>query len=83
MACIGNRRWIAHHPLTPTILAPAFAAGREIDHYTLQVLRQQAVKAVKNGQTAASVAATMGVNIRSVIRWLSDFATGGQNALLA
>ena len=57
--------------------------GREIDHHTLQVMRQQAVKAVKNGQTAASVAAAMGVNIRTVFRWLSDFATGGQNALLA
>lgn len=57
--------------------------GREIDHQTLQVMRQQAVKAVKNGQTAASVAAAMGVNILTVFRWLSDFATGGQNALLA
>jgi transposase len=46
-------------------------------------MRQQAVKAVKNGQTAASVATAMGVNIRTVFRWLSDFATGGQNALLA
>ncbi len=51
---------------------------REIDHHTLQVMRQQAVKAVKNGQTAASVAAAMGVNIRTVFRWLSDFATGGK-----
>ncbi len=52
-------------------------------HHTLQGMRQQAVKAVKNGPTAASVAAAMGVNIRNVFRWLSDFATGGKNALLA
>jgi transposase len=57
--------------------------GRVHDHHALQVMRQQAVKAVRNGQTAASVAAAMGVNIRTVFRWLSDFANGGQNALLA
>jgi transposase len=57
--------------------------GRAIDHHALQVMRQQAVKAVKNGQTVASVASAMGVNIRTVFKWLSDFATGGQNALLA
>ncbi len=57
--------------------------GRELDRYTLQVMRQQAIKAVSNGQTVNSVAQAFGVNIRSVFRWLSDFATGGQNALLA
>lgn len=30
-----------------------------------------------------SVAAAYGVNIRSVFRWLADFANGGQNTLLA
>jgi transposase len=57
--------------------------GRELDHHTLLVMRQQAVKAVKNGQTVANVAAAMGINIRTVFRWLSDFATGDQNALLS
>ena len=46
-------------------------------------MRQQAVKAVRNGETTTSVAAAMGVNIRTVFRWLADFAEGGQNALLA
>ena len=50
---------------------------------SLQVMRQQAVKAVMSGQSATSVAAAMGVNIRTLFRWLSDFACGGQNALLA
>ena len=50
---------------------------------SLQVMRQQAVKAVMSGQPATSVAAAMGVNIRTLFRWLSDFACGGQNALLA
>lgn len=57
--------------------------GRAIDHHSLQVMRQQAIKAVREGQTAQSVAAAFGVNVRSVFRWLADFAGGGQNALLA
>ncbi|MDS4056729.1 IS630 family transposase [Accumulibacter sp.] len=57
--------------------------GRALDHHTLQVMRQQAVKAVREGQTVQSVAAAYGVNERSVFRWLADFADGGQNALLA
>lgn len=57
--------------------------GRAVDHHTLQVMRQQAVKAVREGQTVQSVAAAFGVNQRSVFRWLADFASGGQNALLA
>lgn len=57
--------------------------GRKLDHATLQAMRQQAVKAVREGQDVSSVAAAYGVNERSVYRWLADFANGGQNALLA
>lgn len=57
--------------------------ARAHDHHALQVMRQQAVKAVRNGETVTSVAAALGVNIRTVFRWLSNFAEGGQNALLA
>jgi transposase len=57
--------------------------GRTHDHHTLQVMRQQAIKAVREGQTVQRVAASFGVNPRSVFRWLADFANGGQNALLA
>ena len=46
-------------------------------------MRQQAVKAVREGQDVASVAAAYGVNVRSVFRWLANFANGGQNALLS
>jgi transposase len=56
--------------------------GRTLDRHTLQVLRQKAVKAVRNGQTAQGVAETFGLNIRTVFRWLSDYAAGGQRALL-
>ncbi|MGD9710338.1 MAG: IS630 family transposase [Halothiobacillaceae bacterium] len=57
--------------------------ARAHDHHTLQVMRQQAIKAVREGQTVQSVAAAFGVNPRTVFRWLADFANGGQNALLA
>lgn len=57
--------------------------GHALDHHTLQTMRQQAVKAVREGQAVQSVAAAYGVNKRSVFRWLADFASGGQSALLA
>jgi transposase len=57
--------------------------GRALDHHTLQTMRQQAIKAVREGQTVQSVAAAYGVNERSVFRWLANFASGGQSALLA
>lgn len=57
--------------------------GRCIDHQSLQVMRQQAVKAVGNGESATSVAKAFGVNVRSVFRWLADYASGGQKALQA
>jgi hypothetical protein len=36
--------------------------ARAHDHHTLQVMRQQAVKAVRHGETADSVSKAMGVN---------------------
>ena len=57
--------------------------GRRLDHVTLQAIRLQALKAIREGLDVASVAAAYGVNIRSVYRWLADFANGGHSALLA
>ena len=57
--------------------------GRKLDHVSLQTLRNQAVKAVRNGQTVHSVAQAYGLNIRTVFRWLAAFASGGQKALQA
>ncbi|MDN0083223.1 helix-turn-helix domain-containing protein, partial [Crenobacter sp. SG2305] len=42
--------------------------ARGIDHHTLQVMRQQAVKAIREGQSVQSVAAAYGVNPRTVFR---------------
>jgi transposase len=57
--------------------------GRKLDHHTLQVMRQQAIKAVREGQTATSVAAAFGLNVRTVFTWLAKFSDGGEEALLA
>lgn len=57
--------------------------GRTLDHHTLQVMRQQAVKAVREGQPVASVAAAFGLSVRTIFNWLAKFADGGQDALLA
>uniref|UniRef100_UPI0033404146 IS630 family transposase n=1 Tax=Castellaniella defragrans TaxID=75697 RepID=UPI0033404146 len=46
-------------------------------------MRQQAIDAVRQGRTVSSVAAALGVNERSVFRWLAAFAEGGPDALLA
>jgi transposase len=50
---------------------------------SLQVMRQQAVRVVGNGESPATIAKVLGVNVRSVFRWLSDYASGGQKALEA
>jgi len=57
--------------------------GRAIDHHTLQVMRQQAVKAVREGQSPDEVAKAFGINRRTIFRWLAAYTDGGQNALLA
>ncbi len=38
---------------------------------------------MRNGKTADSVSKAIGVNIRTVFRWLADFSVGGESALLA
>lgn len=57
--------------------------GRKFDHHTLQVMRQQAVKAVREGQPVEAVAAAYGLSVRTIFNWLAKFAAGGQTALLA
>ena len=57
--------------------------GRKLDHVSLQTMRIRAVAAVKRGELVSSVAATFGVNERSVYRWLAAYSSGGQQALQA
>lgn len=46
-------------------------------------MRQQAVKAVREGQPVEAVAAAYGLSVRTIFNWLAKFAAGGQTALLA
>ena len=57
--------------------------GRKHGPVALPAMRQQAVKVIRESQDVGSVAAAYGGNVRSVFRWLADFANGGQNALLS
>ena len=43
-------------------------------------MRQQAVKAVREGQDVKTVATAYGVNVRSVFRWLAGASGKGQYA---
>jgi transposase len=57
--------------------------GRKLNHVALEAMRLQAVKAVRGGSTVDSVAKAFGMNIRTLFRWLSAYASGGQEALRA
>ena len=57
--------------------------GRKLDHHTLQGMRQQAIKAVCEGETATSVANAFGLNVCTVFTWLAKYSDGGEQALLA
>ena len=57
--------------------------GRKLGHHALQVMRQQAINAVGEGQAVANVSAAFGLSVTTIFRWLAKFADGGQNALLA
>ncbi len=57
--------------------------ARKFDHHTLQVMRMQAVRAHREGVSAPAIAKTMGVSDQTVYRWLRDYFSGGQQALLA
>ena len=57
--------------------------ARSLDHQVLQLLRQRAVKAVQEGCDVASVAAVLGLNVRTVFRWVAAYEQGGPDALIA
>jgi len=57
--------------------------GRKYDHQTLQAMRMQAIKAVQGGQSATDVAKAFGINRQTIYRWMANYLSGGQKALLA
>ena len=57
--------------------------GRKYDHQTLQAMRMQAIKAVQGGQSATDVAKALGINRQTIYRWMANYLSGGQKALVA
>jgi len=55
--------------------------GRALDHTTLTALRKRGVAAVQAGESPESVAAALGVNLRTVFRWLAQYRQGGWGKL--
>jgi len=57
--------------------------ARALDHSTLTELRKRGVAAVQAGESPTLVAAALGVNLRSVFRWLAEYRGGGWDRLTA
>jgi transposase len=57
--------------------------ARSYSHETLEQLRRDAVKRVESGESPEAVAAGLGINRRTIYRWLSAYHYGGEQALAA
>lgn len=55
--------------------------ARALDHSTLTELRKRGVAAVQAGESPTQVAAALGVNLRTVFRWLAQDPRGGWGQL--
>jgi hypothetical protein len=55
--------------------------GRALNHATLTELRKRGVAAVQSGESPTQVAAALGVNLRSLFRWLALYRRGGWDQL--
>jgi transposase len=55
--------------------------GRALDHATLTELRKRGVAAVQSGESPMQVAAALGVNLRTLFRWLALYRRGGWDQL--
>ncbi|HVC61063.1 MAG TPA: helix-turn-helix domain-containing protein [Acetobacteraceae bacterium] len=57
--------------------------ARALDHSSFTELRKRGVAAVQSGQSPTIVAAALGVNLRSLFRWLAEYRRGGWDRLTA
>ena len=57
--------------------------ARSYSHETLEQLRRDAVKRVESGESPEFVAAGLGINRRTLYRWLAAYHYGGADALAA
>src|SRR5215475_8438196 len=55
--------------------------GRGLTHATLTELRKRGVAAVQSGESPTQVAAALGVNLRTLFRWLALYRRGGWDQL--
>ncbi len=62
---------------------PTRTDGRRVDAATQAHVRRTAVKAVRAGMTQTAAAATFGVSVRAVNKWVAVDKTGGLRALAA
>jgi transposase len=57
--------------------------ARSYSHKALEEMRIAAVRRVEAGEGPEAVAAGLGINRRTIYRWLADYASGGVEALKA
>lgn len=57
--------------------------ARTLSHQALEQLRQSAVQRVEAGESPEFVGAGLGLNRRTIYRWLAAYHTGGADALKA
>src|SRR5215475_7496327 len=57
--------------------------ARQLDHATLETMRERAVRSVQDGENPEVVARVMGVNRSTIYGWLAPYRRGGWGALKA
>jgi transposase len=57
--------------------------ARKLDHQTLEVMRERAVRRVQEGESPEVVAKVFGIGRTAMYRWLSQYRQGGWSALKA
>src|SRR5271166_1960642 len=57
--------------------------ARQLDHATLEAMRERAVRSVQDGEDPEVVAHVLGINRSSIYSWLAQYRRGGWGALKA
>ena len=57
--------------------------ARQLDHATLEAMRERAVRSVHDGESPGVVAAVLGINRSTMYGWLAQYRRGGWGALKA
>src|SRR5215468_9369866 len=55
--------------------------ARQLDHATLETMRERAVRSVQDGENPEVVARVMGINRSTIYGWLAQYRRGGWGAL--